>query len=765
VPKRLLEQNLIEWAQAMAHLGIWRLDPTTGEVTWTDEVYRLHDLEPGTPLTLDMVLDRVHPDDRAAATQAIDRMLDGAPVSRWTHRLALGDGSVRWIEVCGSRYRDGSLVGFVQDGTEQWESRQQLDLQAQILGALTESVVLARPADRQIVWSNRQAAAELGLTVDQLVGRNAAEFTAPGQDQLLAEGWAQLERTGTWMAEITRLRADGTSVDTEASYTTMDHPLHGRVLVTVSHVIDDRKARERALLESEMHLRAVQDNAPTGVATIDLTGRWLYVNDAVCTLLGRSRTELARTTMAEAMHPDEMETALSQAQELQDGRARTQSERRYLRADGSVVWVLITATLVRNPEGEPNFYVLHLVDVTDRKTEEDRRRRQAEEVERANRAKTEFLSRMSHELRTPLNAVLGFGQLLADADLPDEDERAVEQILYAGRHLLGLINEVLDITRVESGTLDLRLEPVMVADVIGEAVQLVRPEAARMGVTMTVADDDGQARLVRSDRRRVVQVLLNLLSNAIKYNRPGGVVVISSGPGPSGVRIAVADSGRGIAASSLPRLFEPFDRLGIEQEGIEGTGIGLALAQGLVHEMGGTITVESEAGVGSTFTVELPAADVVPAAPGVDLGDQRSPAATGGDDRPPVTIVNIEDNPANQQLIESILRKRSGVELWTAPDAGTGLELVRRHRPDLVILDLHLPDLSGAEVLRRLRAEPSGPPPVVAVCSADANPAQIQHLLRLGADHYLTKPFDIPTLLAIVDGAARRQPSTPADVV
>ena len=377
------------------------------------------------------------------------------------------------------------------------------------------------------------------------------------------------------------------------------------------------------------------------------------------------------------------------------------------------------------------------------------------EADRANRAKSEFLSRMSHELRTPLNAILGFGQLLEMDALSGRQGESVGHILRAGRHLLGLIDEVLDISRIEAGRLRLSLEPVPVRETLGQAMQLVRPSAAAMDVSVQAeAIDEGLH--VLADRQRLQQVLLNLLSNAIKYNRPRGTVRVACATTGERLRIAVTDTGAGIAADKLARLFVPFDRLGAEATGVEGTGLGLALSKTLVDAMRGTLEVQSAQGAGSTFSVELP---VVPApgaaraAAAVELSEAAAPAL-------PRTILYIEDNVSNLRLVESVLRRRPNLTVLSAMQGRVGVDLARDHRPDLILLDRHLPDIDGEQVFQLLQDDPRTRAIPVVILSADAVAAGMQALLARGVRAYLTKPLDVRQLLALIDEtlAGERRP-------
>jgi signal transduction histidine kinase/DNA-binding NarL/FixJ family response regulator len=389
------------------------------------------------------------------------------------------------------------------------------------------------------------------------------------------------------------------------------------------------------------------------------------------------------------------------------------------------------------------------------------------EAERLNLAKSGFLSRVSHELRTPLNAILGFGQLL-ERDLVEQGEReTLEQMLGAGRHLLAIVDDLLDLSRIEGGELRLSVEPVQIADALGEAKSLISPAAttAAVGVRQRPVNVD---LYVRADRQRLIQVLLNLVSNAVKYNRRGGNVVISAGRSDGEmVRIEVSDTGTGISEEAMARLFTPFERLDAASRGIEGTGLGLALARGLVESMGGALTLASEEGIGTTVSVELPAASAdeiatprprpavaTAATSELDESDQGLRAA--------ISVLYIEDNPSNVRLVEKIFGLSSDLGLHVAREGSSGVALARELRPDLVLLDLHLPDIPGEQVLAALRGDEVLADTPVIIVSADASPVQAKRLLAAGANGYLTKPFDIDQLLAAV--RTRGTPPLAADV-
>jgi PAS domain S-box-containing protein len=518
--------------------------------------------------------------------------------------------------------------------------------------------------------------------------------------------------------------------------------------------ISERKASEAALEESRRELQAaldanqlIMDNSQDVICTVSDDGRFLSVNAACEQLWGYTAEELIGRPYIEMVHPEDRSKSTAADKDLRETGKITDFVNRYVRKDGSIVDVLWSATW--SAKDKIIFCVAH--DVTDRARIEKALREAKEEADRANHAKSDFLSRMSHELRTPLNSILGFGQLL-DRQSPTETQRPrIRYILSAGRHLLNLINEVLDISRIEAGTLQLSVEPVCIEEAIGEAIDLMRPLAAERTITLAANCSLDTTTYVLADRQRLKQVLLNLLSNAVKYTAVQGTVSVSFAESGEGLtRILVRDTGAGIPVEKLARLFTPFDRLGAEQSAVEGTGLGLALCQRLVQAMHGSIGVNSTLGNGSTFWLDLPQSK----SPLQTLAASRSDAAReqqlAEESR---RLLYIEDNFSNVTLVDQMLAERPALELMTAMQGRVGLELARQHTPDLILLDLHLPDMPGWQVLAQLKADHLTREIPVVVISADATSPQIKRLLSAGARAYLTKPLDIPEFFRVIDEA------------
>jgi PAS domain S-box-containing protein len=500
--------------------------------------------------------------------------------------------------------------------------------------------------------------------------------------------------------------------------------------------------------ERDAELAAVLEASGDAIVSTDPAGVVRSWNRAAEETYGRPAGEAVGRPLAMVAPNDRADDLHELLRHVGQGE-RVRLETRNLRADGTAFSVALTAAPLRNRAGVVVGVSLVARDVTERKRAEHALEQAKETADRANQAKSEYLSRMSHELRTPLNAILGFAQLLEMDGLQGEQRESLGHILSAARHLLDLINEVLDIAAIEAGRLPLSVEPVGAAEIIGEAVELMRPLADQHGVLLersaTAACDD----FVLADRQRLKQILLNLLSNGIKYNHEGGSVRVACEPGADGrFRIEVADSGPGIADQALEQLFVPFERLGASFTGVEGTGLGLPLSQRLAHAMGGSLGVATTVGQGSTFWVELPVAE----RPSQGGEHRQRDAVERHAARPArnLTVLYIEDNASNLELVERIVQRR-GASLISAMRPVLGLELAREHDPDLVLLDLQLPDIPGEEVLRRLQADPRTARIPVVILTADARPSLVTKLLAVGARAFLTKPIDVGELLGLLD--------------
>ena len=534
----------------------------------------------------------------------------------------------------------------------------------------------------------------------------------------------------------------------------------GSQVRTYSDVTADVRA-QRALSDSEARFRRMADAAPALIWESAPDGTAIWFNQRWLTYTGRSMAaELART-WSDRLHADDIERCRNAFADAAARHRPFSVEFRVLRGDGRLAWIVDSGAPRIGADGRFEGFIAYGWDITERKAAEAALLAAKDEAERANRAKSEFLSRMSHELRTPLNAVLGFGQLLEydAADPLSAAQRArVQELLRGGRHLLSLINDVLDLARIEAGTLQLDLQPVDVAEVVGDCLRLVQPMADARGIEIVVQAGGDGAGLVLADPTRLKQVLLNLLSNAIKYNHHRGRVQLDwvLEPGARQVRIGVHDTGPGLSPAEQGKLFQAFERLDAERSSVEGAGIGLALSKWLVDLMRGEIGVHSQPGKGSVFWVllaraERPAStDAAAPTPEVPAAPQAAPAAAATATRPR-RVLYIEDNEVNQLLMEGMLAQRPNIELSMAGLPLQGLAMALAQPPDLLLLDIQLPGMSGFEVLRELRSHPeTSDLPVVAV-SANALDSDREQAAQAGFADYITKPIDLPRLLAVVD--------------
>jgi len=504
------------------------------------------------------------------------------------------------------------------------------------------------------------------------------------------------------------------------------------------------EAREKALAdERERFKLLVEGVSDYAILMLDPEGTIVSWNSGAQRIKGYSAEEALGRHFSIFYTPEDLERGLP-AHELiiarRDGRYEEEGWR--VRKDGTLFWASVVIRALFGEDGEPRGFAKVTRDMTERRLAQEAEREAKEAAERASRAKTEFLSGMSHELRTPLNAVLGFAQLLALDDLQPQQREAVERITKAGELLLGLVDELLDLSRIEADRMTVSLEPVHIGALIRECLELADPIAAERGVRVVSPPRREADVYAIADQQRLKQVVMNLLSNAIKYNRAQGTVRLEVSVDGERVRLSVADTGQGLDPGSLDRLFVPFERLVPSDSRIVGTGLGLALSKRLVDLMDGTITVESTPGEGSVFHVGLQRTD----GPDLDAAAVAEPAA-----RPTATVLYVEDNLANLHLVELILARLGNVEVMSAVQGGLGLDLARTHRPDLILLDLHLPDMAGEDVAKALRADDATRAIPIVVLSADAYSSQRHRLLALGVDAYMTKPFKVTEMIALIE--------------
>ncbi|HVZ45711.1 MAG TPA: ATP-binding protein [Ramlibacter sp.] len=463
----------------------------------------------------------------------------------------------------------------------------------------------------------------------------------------------------------------------------------------------------------------------------------------------RERAEALSLEMGTAIAPGFEALAFKASREIEDIHELT-----YVCKDGSRIPAIVSITALRGRDGQVIGYLLIGTDNSARKRAESLLKEAVAAAETANRAKSDFLSGMSHELRTPLNAILGFAQLIDTGAPPPTatQKRGVDQILKAGWYLLDLINEILDLALIESGKLTLSNEPVSLAEIIAECHAMIEPQAGSRGIGMASPRIDAR-QFIQADRTRLKQVLINLLFNAVKYNRPNGTVGIDAGTGSAGTtRISIRDTGMGLQAAQLGQLFQPFNRLGKQTEAEEGSGIGLVVSKRLVDLMGGSIGVESTPGEGSVFWVEFAQAQAPLAS--LATAGEAEPARAASPGAALRTVLYVEDNPANLELVSQLISRRGDLRLLSAPDAPLGIQYARAYLPEVILMDINLPGgMSGLEALEVLAADPATAHIPVIALSANAVPRDIERALVAGFFNYVTKPIVVGKFMLALDAA------------
>jgi PAS domain S-box-containing protein len=587
--------------------------------------------------------------------------------------------------------------------------------------------------------------------------------------------------------ELTYIRKDGTRFPAVVSVTALrdaQDTIIGYLLIGTDNT--ERRQAEEALLKAGALQRAIFNSANFSSIATDARGVIQIFNVGAERMLGYTAAEVMnKITPAAISDPQEL-IARAKALSLELATPITPGfealvfkasrgiediyELTYIRKDGTRFPAVVSVTALRDAQDVIIGYLLIGTDNTARKQVEAERAlldqalqdKNAElesakfVAEKANLAKSDFLSSMSHELRTPLNAILGFAQLVESGSPSptDSQKRSIDQILQAGWYLLELINEILDLALIESGKLSLSLEPISLAEVMLECQAMIEPQAQRRGISVAFPHFEMPS-FVQADRTRVKQVFINLLSNAIKYNKVGGTVVvekITSTPG--GIRICVKDSGEGLSADKLAQLFQPFNRLGQEANAVEGTGIGLVTTKRLVELMKGVIGVESTVGVGSVFWIELSlTAEPYPAAGAAEpTAVAQAQVHSGAQSR---TLLYVEDNPANLMLVEDLIARRPDIRLLSARDGNRGVEIAQASRPDVILMDINLPGISGIQALRILAEDPATAHIPVIALSANVMPRDIEKSLEAGFFRYLTKPIKVNEFMDTLDVALK----------
>jgi len=763
--------------QAIAHVGSWELDLATDTLKWSEETCRIFGRDPhryGNNYA--MFLDAVHPADRDRVDKDYQTAIAQHTPYDITHRILRPDGSMRWVQERGETEYDARgkalrTLGAVQDITERKAAEDALRANNQLISAVldTTPVLIAYlDPDLNFVRVNRAYAAADHKNPEYFVGKNHFALYPHAENEAI----------------FRRVVATGEPHATQAKpFEYANHPERGTThwdwtltpikdgqdkvsglvlsLTNVTDRIEALEAAERSelalmglteslearILERTAQVKLQHRRNETILATTldgffaaDTQGRIRVTNPSFCSMLGYSEAELLQLGIPDIEANESPQDVANHIEKIiRQGHDRFDT--RHRRKDGSLIEIEISVSVV-DLGGEKLFYAFAR-DITPRKQAEASLIRARDDAERANRAKSEFLSRMSHELRTPMNAILGFAQVLELESIAPEHKDYIREIHRAGDHLLELINELLDLSRIETGKLAVQVQPIALQSILSQALQITQAmREERQIALLQYCQNEVQ---ILADATRLRQILVNLLTNAVKYNHAGGRITIACQPqSDTMLRIAVADTGPGIAPEQQHLLFRPFERLGAELSEVEGVGIGLALSKQLAELMGAKIGVDSTPGVGSTFWLDLALAPL-------------SMPLTSNTNQPPgkksqqkCKVLYVEDNAANLKLVEVLLRRQPDIDLITATNGEYGLELARRYQPDAILLDIHLPGMDGYALLDTLKADAATSAIPVLALSADAMPVDVARGLKAGFKRYLTKPIDGKELIAAI---------------
>jgi signal transduction histidine kinase/CheY-like chemotaxis protein len=752
-------------AAELGNIIIWRHDLKSGRVEYNDRGYQfIGSTAPPGGFLADDIRQRIHPDDFAGIAASAERALrSGRPVDE-TARYRRGDGV--WRTMLSRRVVERDIAGaaLAFEQAEQGRRAQRL----------AERLEAAARAGRMGIWSTTPGTGETEWNAqmfelfDRIDGpasptlREWLTCCVHADDAVrVAQAIRDYPRGDAGALEIEfRIRSRDDRIRWIVLRADIDDAEAGdKRIFGIAMDVTDQHEVQTALQAASQRSSLIAQHAGIGTWETDVNSSNALWDDQMFRLRGLAprSTALDREERLALLHPEDRAIPLDADPKANAGVPATAYEFRVLWPDGSVHWLASRSAPLLDEHGQVVRRMGVNWDITESKNAE-LARQQAQLAERESQAKSRFLSRMSHELRTPLNAVLGFTQLLqADARGSAAHERLLKlnHIRAAGEHLLALINDALDLSSLESGMLKLDLQPVAIEHAITRALPLLDTLSAAKEVTVRRAGLQGVA---LADPARLHQVLVNLLGNAIKNNRPGGEVLIGAQASGAQVTLQVIDRGRRLQPEQLAHLFEPFNRLGIEGEGIEGTGIGLTIARAMVESMAGEIAVTSEAGVGTVFELNLPSAAIGVEAPVWSALAPHANAASTPPDRDGC-LLYIEDNEVNVLLVEELVKSIHGLRFIAETTGDAGVATAARLRPDLILVDLQLPDFDGFEVLRRLRAQPATAAIPCIALSANAMPEDIERGRAAGFDDYWTKPIRFKPF---IDALERLFP--PADV-
>jgi PAS domain S-box-containing protein len=797
---RTLEESekKLKEAQRIARMGNWELNLQTQDLYWSEEIYSLLGLDPVKfkPRYEDF-LALIHPEDQDKVNQAFRQSVELKTPYDIIHRLVDSFGQIKIVQERGEITYDAdgnplSVIGTSQDITDAVESEWVLKTNSQYLNNLftyANAPIIVWDTDYKITKFNKAFENYTGRTEQEVLGQHIALLFPPDGVEASMDLIRQTSDGERWeTVEISLQHISGevyTFIWNSAPIVDGDESITIGTIAQGQDITERKRAEEeikalnqnleqliedrtRMLHESLEILHNTSSRVPGMIfqlkRSIDGFLTFPFVSPGITELWGleSEQLKLDASPILEKIHPDDMDAVLAQMENSVSNPKPINYEYRIISNSGAVKW-LFTNALTYVDEGNNVHWYGHTYDITNRKKEEQELILAKEEAEVANQAKSKFLSRMSHELRTPLNSILGFAQLMDLGQLPDNHKKSIDFILSNGRHLLQLINEVLDISAIESGNYQLKIEQVAIGAIVQEVMDVVIPAALKNQIQVSMRDSEQLIGL--ADNLRLKQVMMNLVVNAVKYNKIGGHVLIEiakSHQDPAYLSVAIHDTGWGIAPEDIPKLCEPFQRLGAEGSSIEGSGLGLTIVKHLVAAMNGKLLIQSEVGKGSVFEVVLPIASaVLQEATQEPLQELLS---TVDHSKSQKKVLYVEDNLSNLELVHDILETvLPSVQLIHTNFGNATLTLACQHQPQLILLDLDLPDIYGEEVLKQLLSHEETKKIPVIIISADAMPAKMEALLAQGAIDYIVKPLKIREFVQKITNYLNEQPMVVLD--
>ncbi|MDP3928387.1 MAG: PAS domain S-box protein [Bacteroidota bacterium] len=700
----------------------------------------------------------------------------------WQHKKV--DGTLFWSSISLSFFileNETIILTNWRDITENKKTNDALEASEARFKQISEhikAVIWETDLNGKYTYINALSELVFGYKPEELIGKYFYDLH-PEEDREAYKNTAQsLLNKGITLVDFENpiVKKDGTLIWVSTNGT----PKKNVKGEPIGYFGSDVEITQKKLALDELRkFRIISDQAYYGAAITNLEGNISYLNNAFAAMHGYTPDELIGKHLSIFHTEEQMKTVVPLLERIKTDGGFDLAEVEHVRRDGRSFPTLMTAKLICNEQKIPQFLSATLIDITDRKRYEEEildlnqnldkkiKERTTElhksnidlfyarvEAEESNKSKSEFLSRMSHELRTPMNAILGFAQLLEMGQLSASQEKSVKHILKSGQHLLNLINEVLDISRIESGKVSISIEPVLLADLVQEVTEILSPAISDKNIHLQVESDTIDKIYVKADKQRLKQILINLLNNAVKYNKEKGQIWVASEKitpknTTKKVRVYIKDTGIGIDSKNLEKIFTPFERIGAERTGVEGTGLGLAVVKQLANLMQSKVGVYSELGVGSTFWIDLPICTSTIEKAAIEsiipLEDETSANSVG-------TILYIEDNMANIDLVtQVVLNKRKGLKLISNMYGKNAVDLCISYQPKLVLLDLHLPDVHGNDVAASILAHPKTKNIPIIVISADISANNIKFLNSIGVKKFIPKPIDLKELLESID--------------